>query len=111
MTQQNPIGELLIQLQKWQESVPSNEKDMMSLSTSMILTHLTASSMWMTQLEQIGMMLLSANPNDIDAIKQRMTNIANDVQNAQTMLSNEIDKRVPPRLGARDTDGDLGIDR
>jgi len=97
----NPIAELLMTLQKWQESIPPTDSDMQALPTSMLMTHLTAVGMWMTQLEHIGMMMVQANSgDDIEAIKLRMTNIARDVQNIEARLSNELDLRVPPRVGA-----------
>jgi hypothetical protein len=89
------LKHMLLTLQEWLGSVPTDEQGMMAMETSTILSHNQAVGMWLTQLEQFGMMLQGQ-----DEALLRLTNIATEVQQAGHRLGAEINARLPARAEA-----------
>jgi len=89
------LKHMLLTLQEWIGSVPADEQGMMTLETGTIFAHNQAVGMWLTQLEQFGMMLQGQ-----EEALSRLTNIATEVQLIGQRLNAELNARIPPRAVA-----------
>jgi hypothetical protein len=88
------LKQMLLQLQEWMKTIP-NELHFMKTST--MLHHQTAVGVWLTQLEQFGMMVKTSGAKGTDEAMVRITSLAQEVQAIGDRLNEEIDLRIPPR--------------